>query len=53
MALESTPAGLSLYSRFGFEERDIIMADMKQFGWEKPYDQEAAKRVWMVREPRI
>jgi GNAT superfamily N-acetyltransferase len=52
MALESTPAGLMLYKRFGFRETEVIKADMKQFGWDKPYDPEAAKRVWMVREPR-
>lgn len=52
MALESTPAGLSLYKRFGFREVDVIKADMKQFGWDKPYDEEAAKRVWMIREPQ-
>ncbi|KAK3715829.1 hypothetical protein LTR37_006812 [Vermiconidia calcicola] len=50
IALESTPAGLSLYKRFGFWEADIIKADMKQFGWDKPYDPEAAKRVWMIRD---
>ena len=52
MALESTPAGLSLYKRFGFREMDVIKADMKQFGWDKPYDPEAAKRVWMIRKPQ-
>lgn len=52
MCLEATPAGLSLYKRYGFEEKDVIKADMKQFGWDKPYDEEAAKRVWMIREPR-
>ena len=51
MALEATPAGLSLYKRFGFMEKEVIAADMKQFGWTKPYDPEAAKRVWMIREP--
>ena len=52
VALEATPAGLSLYKRFGFQEVDVIKADMKQFGWDKPYDPEAAKRVWMLREPQ-
>lgn len=52
MALEATPAGLSLYKRFGFREMDVIKADMKQFGWSQPYDPEAAKRVWMIREPQ-
>lgn len=52
MVLESTPAGLSLYKRFGFREADVIKADMKQFGWDEPYDEEAAKRVWMIREPQ-
>lgn len=51
MALESTPAGLSMYRRFGFRETEVIKADMKQFGWHEPYDEEAAKRVWMIREP--
>ena len=49
--LESTPAGLPLYRRFGFEVKDIVKADMKSFGWEGEYDEEACKRVWMVREP--
>ncbi len=53
MALEATPAGLALYKRFGFVAQDILAADMKQFGWEKPYDPEAAQRVWMMREPMI
>jgi len=52
MALEATPAGLKLYRRFGFREMEVIKADMKQLGWDKPYDPEAAKRVWMVREPQ-
>lgn len=51
VALESTPAGLSLYKRLGFAEADVIKADMKRFGYDKPYDDEAAKRVWMLREP--
>ena len=51
MALESTPAGLALYKRFGFQEKEIVAADMRQFGWDQPYDPEAAKRVWMIREP--
>ncbi|KAK4547685.1 hypothetical protein LTR36_000642 [Oleoguttula mirabilis] len=52
MCLESTPAGLSLYARFGFEVITVIKADMKQFGWNKPYDEEGAKRFWMTREPQ-
>ena len=52
MALESTPAGLSLYKRFGFREMEVIKADMKKFGWDLPYDPGAAKRVWMIREPQ-
>ena len=52
MALEGTPAGLSLYKRFGFVEKEVIAADMKQFGWMNPYDPDAAKRVWMIREPQ-
>ena len=52
LALESTPAGLALYKRFGFREVDVIRADMKQFGWNEPHNPEAAKRVWMIREPR-
>ena len=50
MALESTPAGLSLYKRFQFQAVDVVKADMKQFGWDRQYDPEAAKRVWMIRE---
>ncbi len=50
MALESTPAGLALYKRFGFREVEVIKADMKDFGYDKPYDPDAAKRVWMIRE---
>ena len=50
MALESTPAGLEMYKRVGFREVDVIKADMKRFGWNEPYDQEAAKRVWMIRQ---
>jgi len=53
LGLESTPAGLSLYKRFGFQEVKTIKADMRDFGWTEPYDHEAAKRVWMVRERRL
>ena len=49
ICLESTPAGLRLYERFGFKEARTIKADMREFGWTEPYDEEAAKRVWMVR----
>lgn len=52
MCLESTPDGLSLYKRFGFVQRRIIDADMKDFGYNDPYDAKAAVRYWMVREPR-
>lgn len=52
MGLESTPAGLALYKRNGFEEAKVIKADMRDFGWTQEYDPEAAKRVWMVREAR-
>lgn len=52
MCLEATPTGLALYKRFGFVEKDVIMADMKQFGWTQPYDPESAKRVWMIRQPQ-
>ncbi|TKA70600.1 hypothetical protein B0A55_06704 [Friedmanniomyces simplex] len=52
MCLESTPAGLELYERFGFREVRTLKADMRQFGWEMPYDEEAAKRVWMVRDAK-
>lgn len=51
LGLESTPTGLALYKRTGFKEVKVISADMKQFGWDKPYDPETAVRVWMVREP--
>lgn len=52
MCLESTPAGLRLYKRFGFREVHSLRADMKLFGWTQPYDEDAAMRVWMTREPR-
>jgi hypothetical protein len=52
MCLESTPAGLNLYKSFGFNVVKAVAADMRQFGWEKPYDVKAAKRFWMIREPR-
>ena len=52
MCLEATPAGLAIYKRFGFREVDVIKADMKQFGYQQAYDEEAAKRVWMIREAR-
>ena len=52
MGLESTPAGLALYKRFGFQEARVIKADMKLFGWDEPYDEDAARRVWMIREPQ-
>ena len=50
MCLESTPAGMELYKRFGFREVRTLKADMRQFGWDQPYDEDAAKRVWMVRD---
>ena len=52
MVLESTPAGLALYKRFGFREITVLKANMHDFGWKKPYDEEAAKRVWMLRDPQ-
>nr|POF04177.1 hypothetical protein CFP56_21932 [Quercus suber] len=51
MCLESTPAGLGLYKRFGFKEVRELRADMREFGWNKPYDEDAAVRFWMMREP--
>ncbi|WPH02848.1 Hypothetical protein R9X50_00571600 [Acrodontium crateriforme] len=53
MCLESTPDGLTLYTRFGFVQRRIIDADMKEFGYNDPYSETAAVRYWMVREPRV
>lgn len=50
--LESTPAGLALYKKYGFTETRVIKADMQDFGWTQPYDEEAAKRVFMIREAR-
>ncbi|KAF2167209.1 hypothetical protein M409DRAFT_22638 [Zasmidium cellare ATCC 36951] len=50
VGLESTPAGLALYKRHGFVETRVIKADMRAFGWREEYDEEAAKRVWMVRD---
>jgi len=53
MCLESTPTGLKLYERFGFRTGKVIRADMRDFGWTKPYDKEAARRIWMVRDGRM
>lgn len=53
MCLESTPAGLGIYPRFGFKQVKVINADMKQFGWQQPYDTEGAQRYWMIREPQL
>ncbi|EMC92690.1 hypothetical protein BAUCODRAFT_52542, partial [Baudoinia panamericana UAMH 10762] len=39
MCLESTPAGLGLYERFGFRQVRTLKADMRDFGWDKPYDE--------------
>lgn len=52
MCLESTPAGLSLYESFAFKTMRTIKADMRLFGWNGPYDEEAARRIWMLREPQ-
>lgn len=52
ICLESTPAGLKLYEKFGFREVKVIKADMHQFGWKEPYDEEECRRVFMIREPR-
>lgn len=53
MCLESTPAGLPVYERAGFKEVRVLKADMKQYGWKDDYDEEAAKRVWMRRDPHV
>ncbi|RMY73871.1 hypothetical protein D0863_03599 [Hortaea werneckii] len=53
MCLESTPTGLKLYERFGFRTGKVIRADMRDFGWTQPYDEEAARRIWMVRDGRM
>ena len=50
--LESTPAGMALYSRAGFVTREVIAADMHEFGWTEPYDEKAAERVFMIREAK-
>lgn len=50
MCLESTPSGRRLYESFGFEEMMSIKADMHALGWTEPYDEEAAARIFMVRE---
>lgn len=42
MALESTPAGLALYKRFGFREVDSVIG---------PNDPASGARVWMIRDP--
>ena len=52
MCLTSTPAGLTLYKRFGFQAMRVVNTDMKQFGWPEPYDEAATTQYWMVREPR-
>ncbi|KAF2771517.1 acyl-CoA N-acyltransferase [Teratosphaeria nubilosa] len=51
IVLESTPAGLSLYQRVGFKHVNVVAADMEQFGWHEPCDEDAAKRSYMIREP--
>lgn len=53
MCLESTPAGRRLYEQLGFREVTVIKANMHEFGWAEPYDESAAARVFMVREPGI
>ncbi|KAI7088378.1 hypothetical protein KC356_g3289 [Hortaea werneckii] len=53
MCLESTPTGLRLYERFGFRAEKVIKADMRDFGWTEPYDEDAARRIWMVRDCRM
>ncbi|GAB1739242.1 hypothetical protein NU219Hw_g3991t1 [Hortaea werneckii] len=52
MCLESTPTGLNLYERFGFRTGKVIKADMRDFGWTEPYDEDAARRIWLVRDSR-
>ncbi|KXT13402.1 hypothetical protein AC579_9073 [Pseudocercospora musae] len=42
LALESSPTGLALYRKSGFVEVERIKADMKTFGWEKPYVEDEA-----------
>jgi ribosomal protein S18 acetylase RimI-like enzyme len=51
LGLESTPAGLALYKKFGFEEEEVIKADMRKFGWDQEFGEDEAKRVWMIRQP--
>ncbi|KAI7482365.1 NAD(P)-binding protein [Hortaea werneckii] len=53
MCLESTPTGLKLYERFEFRTGKVIKADMRDFGWTEPYDEDAARRIWMVRDCRM
>ncbi|KAI7720072.1 NAD(P)-binding protein [Hortaea werneckii] len=53
MCLESTPTGLKLYERFGFRTGKVIKADMREFGWTEPYDEEAARRIWLIRDSRM
>ncbi|KAI7530586.1 hypothetical protein KC331_g14583 [Hortaea werneckii] len=52
MCLESTPTGLKLYERFGFRTGKVIRADMRDFGWMERYDEEAARRIWLIRDSR-
>lgn len=51
LCLESTPLGVPLYERFGFQEVAVIKDDMKKFGWNEPYDEEETRRVFMIRQP--
>lgn len=43
---------MTLYTRAGFVTREVIAADMHDFGWTEPYDEKAAERIFMIREAR-
>ncbi|KAF2715914.1 acyl-CoA N-acyltransferase [Polychaeton citri CBS 116435] len=53
ICLESTPIGLAIYHKFGFEEVEDINCDMRKVaGVTVPYDDESARRIFMVRPAR-
>ena len=52
MCLESTPAGKALYEKNGFKVVEVVNPDMRQFGYDQPYDAEGSARIFMIREAR-
>lgn len=51
MCLESTPAGLALYRKFGFVAVETVSCDMRALGATTDYREEDAQRIFMIREP--